>query len=105
GLMTHLSLMRAEVSSALDYYVERDPGEMATMAAALRFNNLKIAASEQAPQICLGALGVCGIAGYREDSPYALGRHLRDAHGAALMISNDRIHAANAAMLLVCKDA
>ena len=49
------------------------------MAAALRFNNLKIAASEQAPRICQGAMGICGIAGYENDTPYSVGRHLRDA--------------------------
>jgi acyl-CoA dehydrogenase len=57
-----------------------------------------------APEIVARALGVCGISGYRCDSPYSLGRHLRDAHSAALMISNDRVLAANAAMLLVHKD-
>jgi acyl-CoA dehydrogenase len=44
---------------------------------------------------------ICGIAGYREDSPYFLGRHLRDAHGAALMLNNDRILGVTAQMLLV----
>ena len=49
-------------------------------------------------------LGICGIAGYKNDSPYSLGRHLRDAHSAALMIGNDRILATNASLLLVHKD-
>ena len=57
-----------------------------------------------APEIVGGALGICGVSGYRYDSPYAVGRHLRDAHSAALMISNDRVLAANAAMLLVHKE-
>ena len=34
--------------------------------SALRFNNLKIAASEQAPRVCQGAMGVCGIVGLQE---------------------------------------
>ena len=67
-------------------------------------NNLKISASRLAPEIVGGALGVCGIAAYRNDSPYSVGRHLRDAYSAALMIGNDRIFSANAAMLLVHKD-
>jgi acyl-CoA dehydrogenase len=67
-------------------------------------NNLKATSSRMAPEIVARALGVCGISGYRCDSPYSLGRHLRDAHSAALMISNDRVLAANAAMLLVHKD-
>ena len=57
-----------------------------------------------APEIVAGALSVCGISGYRNDSPFAVGRHLRDAHGASLMVSNDRILAANAAMLLLHKE-
>jgi len=41
------------------------------------------------------------MAGYRNDSPYSLGRLLRDAQGAALMVNNDRIIANNAQLLLV----
>ena len=32
--------------------------------------------------------------GYRNDSNYSVACHLRDAHSAALMIGNERIHAA-----------
>ena len=42
-----------------------------------------------------------GIAGYRNDSPYSVGRHLRDALSAALMVSNDRIAAGMGKLLLV----
>ena len=44
------------------------------------------------------------MAGYRNDSPYSLGRLLRDAYGAALMVNNDRILKLNATMLLVHKE-
>jgi acyl-CoA dehydrogenase len=67
-------------------------------------NNLKVSASRLAPEVVGGALAVCGISAYRNDSPYSMGRHLRDAYSAALMVGNDRIYAANAAMLLVHKD-
>lgn len=99
--------MRANVEHGAFAFAQAasDPEALGAMTFALRMNNLKLAASRHVVEVVTGALGVCGIAGYREDSPYALGRHLRDAHGAAVMISNDRIHAANAAMLLVCKDA
>ena len=43
------------------------------MAPALRFNNLKIAASEQAPRVCQGAMGVCGIVGFKNDTPFSVG--------------------------------
>ena len=50
------------------------------------------------------ALAVCGISAYRNDSPYSLTRVLRDAHGAALMVSNDRIAGNNAELLLTLRD-
>jgi len=33
----------------------------------------------------------CGIAGYRNDGEFSIGRHLRDILSAPVMISNDRI--------------
>ena len=77
---------------------------LATMASALRFNNLKIAASEQAPRVCQGAMSVCGIVGFKNDTPYSVGRQLRDTMSGALMIANERIHQTNACLLLVAKE-
>ena len=74
------------------------------MAWALKFNNLKIKASEAAPKLVHQALQIVGIQGYKNDGPYAVGRHYRDVLSASLMISNDRIQARNADMLLVLKD-
>jgi acyl-CoA dehydrogenase len=48
---------------------------------------------------------ICGIAAYRNDSHISLGRHLRDAYGAALMVNNDRIMTHNATLLLAHKEA
>jgi len=78
--------------------------ELGTMGWALRLNNLKIASSEAAPQIVHRALQIVGILGYKNDSPFSLGRQYRDALSGSLMISNDRIAAKNASMLLVCKE-
>ena len=78
--------------------------ELGSMAWALRLNNLKIASSEAAPQIVHRALQIVGILGYKNDSPFSLGRHYRDALSGSLMISNDRIAAKNASMLLVTKE-
>ncbi|HTW43633.1 MAG TPA: acyl-CoA dehydrogenase family protein [Solirubrobacteraceae bacterium] len=107
-LMSELSLLRAEVASGLEEYVEiaDEPGRerLSTMACALRFNNLKIAASEQAPRVCQGALSVCGIVGFKNDTPFSVGRHLRDTMSACLMIANERIHQTNASLLLIAKD-
>ncbi len=107
-LMSELSLLRAEVDSALVAFVdgsdEQDREHLSTMAAALRFNNLKIAASEQAPRVCQGAMGVCGIMGFKNDTPFSVGRHLRDTMSASLMVANERIHQTNASLLLIAKD-
>ena len=67
-------------------------------------NALKIGSSELVVDIVTRALRITGTSGYRNDSKISLTRHLRDAHSAALMIGNDRMHGANAAMLLVHKD-
>ncbi len=106
-LMSQLSLLRAEVSSGLREFVDASAGDRAKlseMASILRFNNLKIAASEQAPLICQGALGVCGIVGFKNDTPFSVGRHLRDTMSACLMVANERIHQTNANLLLIAKE-
>jgi acyl-CoA dehydrogenase len=104
--VAELGTMRATVQQGLaDFERHQDDAEvLAGLGFAIRMNNLKTSASRMAPDIVGHALGVCGIAGYRNDSPYTVGRHLRDAHSAALMIGNDRVLAANAAMLLMHKD-
>jgi acyl-CoA dehydrogenase len=106
SLMCDLQMLRAEVAASLGDYVEHcdDPEWLATMAAVLRFNSLKIAASEQVSRICAGAMGICGIVGYKNDTPFSIGRHLRDSMSACLMIANERIHATNAGLLLIAKD-
>jgi acyl-CoA dehydrogenase len=107
---TLLEVMRAHVRDAARTYDEivsrRDGGasELSTVGFALRLNDLKLASSNHVANIVTRALRVCGTAGYRNDSPYSLTRHLRDAHSAALMIGNERINAANANLHLIYKD-
>lgn len=107
-LMSELSLIRAEVSTGLRDWTDANQGgnrdSLTTMAMILRFNNLKIAASDQAPRVCQGAMSVCGIVGYKNDTPFSVGRHLRDSMSACLMVANDRIHQTNASLLLIAKD-
>lgn len=74
------------------------------MAWGLKMVNLKIGASDAAPQIVHKALQIVGILGYKNDSPFSLGRHYRDVLSASLMISNERIASKGASMLLVLKD-
>ena len=107
-LFAQVQSMRSEVRLAADEYAamtasDAPPGDLFTLGFALRQNMLKINASEAAPRICQGALAITGIAGFRNDTPYSVGRHLRNALSASLMIGNDRLHATNAALLLVHK--
>jgi acyl-CoA dehydrogenase len=107
-LMSEISLLRAEVRAALDEFEAHDqePGRprLTEMSTILRFNNLKIVASERSAEVCRGALSVCGIMGFKNDTPFSVGRHLRDAMSGALMIANERIHETNAGLLLIAKD-
>lgn len=71
---------------------------------SLKLNHLKIGASEAAPRIVHQALQVIGILGYKNDTPYSVGRHYRDVLSASLMVSNARIASKNASMLLVFRE-
>jgi acyl-CoA dehydrogenase len=97
-----LQQMRADIVGALRLY-EVVPGTNRTGSLALLMvmNNLKISVSSGVVEVIHQALMVCGISGYRNDSPYSTGRHLRDALSAMLMVSNDRIAAGMGKMLLV----
>ncbi len=96
-----------ETTAEYERLMDGPPGDgdtLATLGFALRINNLKLAASQLVVQVVGQALTLTGVAGYKIDSKFSLGRHLRDAHSAALMIGNDRIYATNASLLLVYKD-
>lgn len=103
-----MAQFRAMVKASLAEYAgiaeERGRATLATIGYAVRINNLKIAASEAVVDACERAMRVCGVMGYKNGGPYSVGRHLRDAHSAALMIANDRLHATNAALLLVHRE-
>ncbi len=107
-LSARMAEFRALVSGATQEYVSLADGErrptLSTIGYAVRINNLKIGASEATVETCQSALRICGFAGYGNAGPYSVGRHLRDAHSAALMIANDRMHATNAALLLVYRE-
>jgi acyl-CoA dehydrogenase len=105
-VMTQLAMLRAEVNAALEEFLaaDEDHERLSTMAFALHFNNLKLAASEQAPRVCQGAMGVCGIVGFKNDTPFSVGRHLRDTMSGPLMIANERIQSNNAGLLLIAKE-
>ena len=102
-----LGEIAATVESAVrDYEANLDDADaMASPGMAIRMNNLKVSVSRGVLDVIAGALSICGILGYKNDSPFSVGRHLRDAHSASLMVHNDRILAHTAALLCVYKDA
>ena len=101
--------MRASISAMASEYRElradaHRSGELSEMGFAVRINNLKVNTSRAVTRIAEAALQICGIHGYKNDSPFSVGRQLRDALSASLMVANDRIYAANASVLLVQKE-
>ena len=108
-LSAHLQLMRTNVDAVTaecDRLIASQDGNGALlgMGFALKMNNLKVISSRLAAEIVQQALLICGVMGYRNDTKYSLGRHLRDSLSAALMIGNDRILSKSASLLLVYKE-
>jgi acyl-CoA dehydrogenase len=82
----------------------RDAEKLQELGWALKFNSLKTAASRIAPEIIQDALLMLGIPGFNNQGPLSISRALRDSLSGALMVSNERITAKSASMLLVYKD-
>lgn len=101
-----LQQMKANVVAGARSYEESmgDPEKLSSLSFAIAMNSLKTGTSAMAVQVINHALMVCGIHGYKNDTKFSLGRHLRDAHSAALMVSNDRIYGNTANLLLVHKE-
>ncbi|MFO0614007.1 MAG: acyl-CoA dehydrogenase family protein [Polyangiaceae bacterium] len=109
AVMVKLQQMRNNTggqAAEFDAITQREDGmeELLTIGWALKMNNIKVGASELAPSVVHDALQIVGIQGYKNDGKYSVGRNYRDALSAALMISNERIFAKTASMLLVYKD-
>jgi acyl-CoA dehydrogenase len=101
--------MRMQIHDAVKEYealaASKDgDATLTSIGYAIRVNNLKITSSTLVAQIVTECLTICGMAAYANESKFSMGRQLRDALSAALMIANDRINATNATLLLVHKD-
>jgi acyl-CoA dehydrogenase len=103
---SQLQLMKSNVVAALRQYEAALGSEdaLSSLPFAVAMNNLKTGSSQMAVQVINHALLICGLSGYRNDSPFSVARHLRDAHSAALMVNNDRILANTANLLLALRD-
>ncbi|WP_150496110.1 acyl-CoA dehydrogenase family protein [Roseibium aquae] len=100
-----LQLVKANVVAGLKQFenAKGEPDALNAMSFAVAMNNVKIGTSQTILTIINHCMLICGIAGYKNGTPFSLGRHLRDAHSAQLMISNDRILGNTSTMLLVNK--
>jgi acyl-CoA dehydrogenase len=78
------SLQRFEATGA-------DPAALEAIDVQTGMNMLKVNASELAVATVMSAMQACGLSGYRNDSEFSVGRHLRDILSSPVMISNDRI--------------
>lgn len=97
--------MRGTIVSALRRFEDAhgDADTIGSIGFSVMLNNLKVTVSDMAVDIVRRALAIVGLAGYRNDTPFSLGRPLRDVLSAPLMIGNDRILANTAKLLLVQK--
>jgi acyl-CoA dehydrogenase len=90
-----LRTLRGVLATVLRQYDAAMGDERAV--GALEFQStltlLKVQVSELATETVLSALRACGLSGYRNDTEFSIGRHLRDILSAPLMINNDRIMA------------
>jgi acyl-CoA dehydrogenase len=88
-----LHTLRGVLSAALGAYEAALTDEKSL--SSLEFQSMitltKVHASELATATVMHAMRACGLSGYRNDSAFSIGRHLRDVLSAPLMINNDRI--------------
>jgi acyl-CoA dehydrogenase len=97
-----LETLRGAIQSGVRTYEAHsgDPGGLGAGDVQLAMTFLKVEASELAVAVVLSAMRACGLAGYRNDGEFTMGRYLRDVLSAPIMINNDRILAnAEAAVL------
>ena len=98
-----LETLRSAIRAGLSTFERHaaEPGGLTSMNAQLALNFLKVEASELAVTTVMSAMRACGLAGYRNDTEYSMGRYLRDILSSPIMINNDRILANSEAAVLM----
>ena len=101
-----LKVMKSGLRDSLRQYEAAlaEPDQLQSPHFAVAMNNLKIGSSRLVVEVVNQAMLACGLNGYRNDSPFSLSRHLRDAHSAQLMVNNDRILANTARLQLALRE-
>jgi acyl-CoA dehydrogenase len=96
-----LRTLRALIASSLQRFETASSDELESIDFQTALNLLKVNASELAIATVMSSLQASGLTGYRNDSEFSIGRHLRDVLSSPIMINNDRILAnvATASML------
>jgi acyl-CoA dehydrogenase len=103
-LATDLQQARSLLAGSVARYTSLEgTDEMEDPSFIADLRSLKVSTSELAVGVSTAALSICGIAGYRRDTPISLDRHIRDAHGGLVMVSNERYLQANAQLLVARK--
>ena len=99
-----LQMIKTDIIHGVRQYEEirRNP-ESLTMGFLIAMNNTKLSTSTAIIDIVGQTLLINGIMGFKNDTPFSVGRHLRDAYSAQLQISNERILMNQSTMLLVNK--
>ena len=100
---SQLQMMKSMARDGLNRFeqAQMDADELTSVGFSVAMNNVKVATSQIAIDIVNKAMIVTGIAGFRNDTPYSLGRQFRDILSAQVMINNDRIFGNTSNMLLV----
>jgi len=88
-----LQALRGRIADAARRFEKAsgDPAALESIDFQTAMTLLKVNASELAVATVMSAMQACGLSGYRNDSEFSLGRHLRDVLSSPIMISNDRI--------------
>jgi acyl-CoA dehydrogenase len=88
-----LRTLRSLIATALQRFeaASADPAALEAVDFQTGMNMHKVNASELAVSAVMSAMQACGLAGYRNDGEFSMGRYLRDILSSPIMISNDRI--------------
>src|SRR5580704_1469177 len=88
-----LRTLRGMLSTSLRKYEQcmNDTQALAGLEFQTLITLTRVEASELAAQTVMHAMRACGLSGYRNDSEFSIGRHLRDVLSSPIMINNDRI--------------
>lgn len=88
-----LRTLRGVLATSLRSYeaIMSDEKAISSLEFQATITLTKVQVSELAVTTVLTALRACGLAGYRNDTEFTIGRLLRDVLSAPIMISNDRI--------------